>query len=183
MAVIGVISSFFVFGSLMGGGLEGKEAFIVMPTVQYATELVDTASGQLVPIEFASVAARISLENPPQSLVFLFFGIGCVVWLLVMFGIHQLRMVMRSVGVANPFTRENGRRLTWLAGMTLAFGVSITVSQILIASSMNRLVPLEGLSYRASIDFANIVGALVLWMIAEVFKAGVAMQEENELTV
>ncbi len=108
--------------------------------------------------------------------------VGCAVGILAL---SQLRAVFSTLREGRPFVPANAKRIGWIALATI-------VGEILRAAAIAfenyyamRHFTAEGLRFDASTDlnvFALINGLIIL-VIAEVFREGTRLDEEQSLTV
>jgi len=126
---------------------------------------------------------RFESVNRPAMAVYLV--IALVYAGVLLFVIHQLRMVFRSLVDGNPFSLENASRIR-LIGLFFIFGeiavsMLVFVCQLYVESALDT----SGLTIDPGLDIelSPIFGGLVLLVIAEVFRLGTKLQEDRDLTV
>ena len=132
---------------------------------------------------------RGSLRLPVATLPWWLFA---VIWtyvaaaaaLMLMF-LHHLRRIFQRVRAGTPFDATNALRLRWLGLLALALAMVTGVSELVTSLAVRgRLiserveVPL-GLSVDGSLVFFG----LVLLALAEIFRRGAELEEEQSLTV
>ena len=144
---------------------------------------LQSASGEPVEIEIESATAIIPLYQGSRRLqivsifgVFVLFGlVGC--------GLIQLRRFLGSIKKGQPFVAANAQRLRNLAWIIVAGGlvhpILYGITGILVKQSFPEF------NFRLSMagPFNAFFYGLVIFIIAEVFKIGVEMKEEQDLTV
>lgn len=81
---------------------------------------------------------------------------------------------------AEPFTAANERRLRWLIGLSLAFASSDLLRPI-ASIAIQDATGFDG--FEASWDFTSLFVALLLSALLEVWRHGVALRSEQELTI
>ncbi len=103
--------------------------------------------------------------------------------------IHQLLGLVRSIIKEKPFIRENVKRIRFIGLLLIGVEVFLLIIDKIIFWLSKGLIVLEDLSYRSSIslgtDLLNnwiFVGVMIL-IIAQVFKSGIELKEEQELTI
>jgi Protein of unknown function (DUF2975) len=118
-----------------------------------------------------------------------FFMANAVVLMLAMaFGlwiIGQLRAVVRAVRDGKPFIPENAARVRRL-GWAMIVGELIRTAVVFFESSYAmQHFSIEGLRFSTRPDFSvfAIVQGMIVLVIAEVFRAGTRLDEEQSLTV
>lgn len=100
-------------------------------------------------------------------------------------GVHQLRKVVFSLRDERPFAAANAARIRRIAYAVLAgelVRAAFTIgSNIYIA----RHFEAEGMSFdvRVNMSITTIVAGLIIFVLAEVFRAGARLEEEQSLTV
>lgn len=88
---------------------------------------------------------------------------------------------LTNININNPFTSSTSIIIERIAHLTIIIGViNFIIGQYVIA--------LEGLvtdhfKYNFSPDLTYIFGIGIIYLISQIFKRGVELQEENELTV
>jgi Protein of unknown function (DUF2975) len=97
--------------------------------------------------------------------------------------IRQLREFLRSLRHTHPFVADNATRLRRMAWLTLSLGLTISLSQLVLASQVTGYITAREISFHADIDWKTLLIGLGLFIIAEVFRIGVAMKEEQDLTI
>ncbi len=163
----------------------GSEAHMVLPV---AFEL-DAGTAQVTSgdhrnsgaIEQASGLLRLATPDRPWIAT----AAGAVMIVLVLWILAELAAVCRSVRDGQPFAADNVRRIRRLA---LAFALG-EVSRAAIVYSAHAYVAAHftaaHLRFTASphVDAPAIVSALVLLVLAEVFRTGTRLDEDQALTV
>jgi len=105
---------------------------------------------------------------------------------LAAYGIGLLRSVFRSLRSGSPFVAANARRLHRMGLTVLAIeALRILVTTTLIAPEMKALDSVEGQGWRVDVgpSWTIVFVACVFLILAEVFRRGTEMQDEQELTV
>jgi DUF2975 family protein len=105
---------------------------------------------------------------------------GCLLWVLT-----QLRHVFRSLSRGLLFIPENARRIRWV-GFTVIFGEFARAALVYFWSYYTSLhFTANGLRFVASTDFngITIVGGFAILVIAEVFREGTRLHEDQSLTI
>ena len=99
--------------------------------------------------------------------------------------LHHLRRIFQRVRGGAPFDPTNGTRLQWLGILAISLALLKGVSEFVTSMAIRgRLigerveVPL-GLS----VDGSLVLFGLVLLALAEIFRRGAALEEEQSLTV
>jgi hypothetical protein len=130
---------------------------------------------------------RGSLRFPTQSRAF-FGGSAAllVVFLALLLGVlGQLRAVFRTLRDGQPFVQANATRIRWIGVAVIV--IEVARSAIVFFENYYAMTHFtaEGLRFDAWPDvnaFAIVDGVIIL-VIAEVFRAGTRLDEEQSLTV
>jgi len=99
--------------------------------------------------------------------------------------VNELRHVFRSLSVGQPFLAENARRIRWV-GFAVLFG---ELGRALIVYFWSYYTSLhftaQGLHFVASVDISGvtIASGLAILVIAEVFREGARLHEDQSLTI
>jgi hypothetical protein len=110
----------------------------------------------------------------------LMLGIGILLWLTT-----ELQSVLRTVRDGKPFAPSNAtrvRRIAWI----LIVGEVVRAAIVYVENSYAAThFTAEGIRFTASADLsvAAIVEGLIILVIAEVFRAGTRLDEDQSLTV
>lgn len=107
-------------------------------------------------------------------------ALGYLLWIVT-----QLRYVFRSLSQGLPFVLANARRIRWvgLAVIFGEFGRAVIVYFWSYYTSLHFVA--DGLHFAASVDMnpITVVGGLAILVIAEVFREGARLQEDQSLTI
>jgi hypothetical protein len=130
---------------------------------------------------------RGNLRFPARKGAFLSGSLAVVV---LMFGyllwmVTQLRHVFRSLSRGLPFAAGNARRIRWV-GLAVIFGEAARAAVVYFWSYYTSLhFTVSGLRFAASADLSLItmVGGLGILVIAEAFREGARLQEDQSLTI
>lgn len=129
-------------------------------------ELTTEMDGPLPSTVFPAIIAMLAL---------VLILMGTIFWF-----IRNIQWIVESVGEGDPFTPANADRLRMLGWLTLgvqAVGLVIDV----VASFIRQNV--EVLDIAISVSLGGLVLALVLFILARVFREGARMREDLEGTV
>ena len=195
-----LLASVLVGTLVLAGGLEvsvhigpngepnfvaGSQAQMVLPVAfeldAGAAEVTSAARRNSGAIEQASGLLRLATPDRPWlAAAAAAVAIALVLWILA-----ELAALCRSVRDGHPFAPDNFRRIRRLA-LALALG---EVSRAVIVYSAHAYVAAhfaaDHLRFTASphIDAPAIVSALILLVLAEVFRTGTRLDEDQSLTV
>lgn len=104
---------------------------------------------------------------------------------LLLWGLTQLRQVFRSLSRGRVFLPENARRIRWVGFTVLCGEAARTAVVYLWSYYTSQHFTANGLRFAATIDFSGmtILSGLAILVIAEVFREGARLQEEQSLTI
>ncbi|MEW5784574.1 MAG: DUF2975 domain-containing protein [Bacillota bacterium] len=99
--------------------------------------------------------------------------------------IYQLRKIFATLVDETPFTSNNVRRIRFSGAAVIAGTLLKALLNTLIGVYFSKVVHLPGLelNYNYKIDFIGIFLGLVILILAEVFRQGARLQEDQDLTV
>lgn len=130
---------------------------------------------------------RGTLRFPVQNGAFFSGSISLILILfaLLLWALTQLRHIFRSLSRGLFFIPDNARRIRWV-GFTVIFGELARSALVYFWSYYTSLhFTVKGMHFVASTDFNGITilcGCAIL-VIAEVFREGTRLQEEQSLTI
>jgi hypothetical protein len=130
---------------------------------------------------------RGDLRLPAKKGAFFSGSVAVVVLMLgyVLWIVTQLRHVFRSLSQGLLFVPANARRIRWV-GLAVIFGELGRAAIIYFWSYYTSLhFVADGLRFAASVDMnpMTIIGGLAILVIAEVFREGARLQEDQSLTI
>lgn len=200
LRVIFLLGIFFYIGSILfgiinlitGGWPNGDPAGISFDLIAYvdvATTYSFTSGGQFADVASLSVSLDKFLSSDIKYRIFGYFD-NIIMYGLLLLMLKKLvdifTSLSESVKTAQFFAIENYDRIRNIVLLSIAFHVysmlkSIGVSWFLLEefSIMSKSV-----SYYA--DFGHLYSVfniLIIFVIAEVYKAGIQLKEESELTI
>lgn len=123
-------------------------------------------------------------RQPGQAIIFsmlvTLLVAGCTYVILM-----QLHKILATVLEHNPFVADNARRLRIIAYALFAISIFTSLANALSGWWIHEMIQLPGVEAvaRLRFDLGQVgVGVLIL-LLAEVFRLGVAMKEEQDLTI
>jgi hypothetical protein len=166
--------------------LEGDNVTMNLPI---ALELNVPVHGSSSSVETAATIEKLrgNLRFPIRRGAF-FYGNMFLVLLLFAFllwVLSQLRLVFRSLSQGLLFVPENARRIRWV-GLTVIVGELARAALVYFWSYYTSLhFTASGVRFVASTDLnaITIIGGLCILVIAEVFREGTRLREEESLTI
>ena len=188
LSIAGTI--FFMGKMLLGPVLEITEytSGLITP-IEFSVNEQGTAtfdSDQTVPVQINNAKGYFRIDRPiPTTLIVVFFLMNLVVSGLILWVIYVLWKIVQSVKQKNPFIVLNGRRLRIIAfsmiGIELSQGLANLIKMLYLAPQLQFETII--IQSKIHVSFHVIVAGLVILVIAEAFRIGVEMKEEQELTV
>jgi len=169
--------------------------FIAADNAQLGIPVSFTVDGQALKVAAPSLnvtAARISkargeLQFPPPGKATLAVPALVVVAMLAfaIWVIDQLRAVLRTLRAGQPFAPANAARIRWIGfaviGGELARAAIVWRANSYVVSHFSA----EGLRFdaRPDLSMATLVSGLIILVIAEVFRVGTRLDEDQSLTI
>jgi len=148
------------------GGLAG------IPLIMLNSDRVAREMAGGAPADLASVMTAI------QGLMLMaVLGAG-----LLFFFARLLGFIIDTVGKGDPFVPDNADRLRTMAWLALAFQL-LAIPIAALSAYIGLHVPAAALHVDPSISFNGVMMAIVLFILARVFRRGTQMREELEGTV
>lgn len=130
---------------------------------------------------------RGTLRFPAQSGRFLFANALLLILMLIvaLWGVRLVQGLLRTVRDGHPFVAANARRVRTIGWLVIGGEIARAVIVFLENDYARRFFSVDGLQFTARADFsvAAIIEGLVILVIAEVFRAGTRLDEEQSLTV
>lgn len=185
-----------VVGTLVLIGLPAAKAFggadfhygLELPvTAPFLEPAVQTALG-IAPVNLGIVRAELQLPIPmlPWSLVAVLWVYTAASIVLILLFLHNLRRIFQRVRDGAAFDTQNAIRLRALSVALLALAVLQAVAEVATSIAVR-----SGLAAGSSIavprgfhvDTTLILVALVLMALAEVFRRGAELEEEQSLVI
>ena len=183
-------ATFFMGKTLMGPilGVSDYSSGLSTP-MEFSVPEQGTAtfnSNQVVPVKIVGGRGVVQINRPvPNVLLIPFFILNFIFFGLILWIVYSLRKIVQSVRQKNPFTSTNGKRLRIIAfsmvGIELIRGLADLTKMLYLEPRLH----FETILIRSdiSISFHVIVAGLVILVIAEAFRIGAEIKEEQEFTV
>ena len=173
---------------VVGAGRADAFYQIEAPVVVHPT--ISLAGGWRVPGAHVNVAQVRATAAVPVSLVPA--GLVALVWLalavsaaLVLLFLHHLRRLFQRVRQGAPFDAGNAARLSWLGILLVCAAVWKCVTDFWMSLAISQMLEGGGDRLGTGVDLnlpVMLVG-LVLIGLAEIFRRGAALEEEQALVV
>jgi len=118
-------------------------------------------------------------------LIFVFVSIVIAVFIFILI---QLRNFLETLEDGDPFTMENARRIRIIGLVIIGSELGIKLAMIGSAAIIDSAVRIEGArlvwgELLSAFSLPSIFLGFVVLIIAEIFRLGVKMREEQELTI
>jgi hypothetical protein len=180
------VSAFHDIGNGQSGG-RGTE--IDIPVSFRVDAKVLPVSAPSLGIEGAQIEhVRGSLKfSPPPGASLVapaLFGLA-IMLALVLFVLGQLRAVFRTLRDGRPFVPANAARIRWIAFAVIAGEIGRTAIVYSSNSHVMTHFSANGLRFdaRPDLNVLTIVHGLIILAIAEVFRTGTRLDEDQSLTI
>ena len=135
--------------------------------------------------EIRKAQGELHFTNPRGVYAFAFMAWSYLALGIALVVVHQLRGLFRTLAARAPFDRSNAGRIRTIALALLAGQALGALMRVGFGNLLKQQFAAEGLTLAPAwgLNFAAILVALVLLVIAEVFRVGAEMKEEQDLTV
>ena len=183
-------ATFFMGKTLMGPilGVSDYSSGLSTP-MEFSVPEQGTAtfnSNQVVPVKIVGGRGVVQINRPvPNVLLIPFFILNFIFFGLILWIVYSLRKIVQSVRQKNPFTSTNGKRLRIIAfsmvGIELIRGLADLTKMLYLEPRLHFETIL--IHSDISISLHVIIAGLVILVIAEAFRIGAEITEEQELTV
>lgn len=172
------------FGGPEGGFHYGLELPVTAPTLQ---TMVQTAWGP-APLKLDDVRGELKLPIAalPWSFLALLWSYAAVGFALMLLVAHHLRRIFQRVRDGAAFDAENAVRLRTVGTLLLAIAGLNAVAELATSIAVRRGVAADSSLTVPSgfhLDLTLVPAALVLMVLAEVFRRGAALEHEQSLVV
>ena len=188
---LSIAGSIFFMGKMLLGPVLGITEYTsgLITPIEFSVNEQGTAtfdSDQTVPVQINNAKGYFRIDRPiPTTLIVVFFLMDLVASGLILWVIYVLWKIVQSVQQKNPFIVLNGRRLRIIAFSMIGIELSQGLANLIKMLYLEPRLQFETIIIQSKIhvSFHVIVAGLVILVIAEAFRIGVEMKEEQELTV
>lgn len=98
--------------------------------------------------------------------------------------LHHLRSLMASFAQSNPFSAENVGRIRWIGYLFMIGAALQSAIEVALGFFLRTLsIPGVEINPRITLDFQVVIAGLVILVLAEIFRLGVELREDHDLTV
>ena len=146
-----------------------------------------TAPGGVTKADITNARGSGNLKFPPPNAAVLMttavlaaVSLGIALWVLT-----QLRAVFRSLRDGHPFVAANATRIRWIGYAVIAGEVVRSLVTFGVNSYARSHFAADGLRFDAwpTVNVYAIIYGLIILVIAEVFRAGTRLDEDQSLTI
>ncbi len=139
-----------------------------------------TLQTDFVQVEFKDVA----IKNPKQ-LILGFLPFGIIMISLGMAIIYQLRKIFATLAAGTPFVLENANRIRKIGLLIFGGVVAQFVAGLFLSRAIMENVIIKGTIFTAKsgLNGGAIFIGLVILILAEIFRQGALLKEEQDLTI
>ena len=164
----------------------GSVQIELSPTAMDSVVSVPTTWG---PASLEVDAVRADLKMP---IVLLPWSIVALIWIMVATGtslillsLHHLRRIFQRVRDGAPFDAHNALRLRWLGFLLLALAALAAVIDLTTSLATREWLARNGVTVAMGLhmDGSLVFVALVLIALAEIFRRGAELEQEQSLVV
>lgn len=159
--------------------------YLIIGVMIFAMVMVAVGIGALLTVGHAQFTAAIAAEGAPASASWAIIGVMLLVevlFALIVLFCLQLRRIVLSVDQGDPFHPENATRLTRMAWLSLGLWI-VTLPIGAIVEWLDEVLGDAAQIQADGLDTNGLLMALVLFILARVFRRGAEMREDLEGTV
>ena len=183
----------FIFGlapaveSVLPVGINNTTSWPVY--IEIDPEVYSLQSELLGQGEIQTAQATVSFETPSPPPIGLSIAIliqGLILALATFIILLNLSLIFRSITEGEtPFVSENIGRIRWIAGLVILYSLVQEIGEAFIGDRIFGLAQNEGIDIVSRLEFGNgvVLVGLIIFALAEVFRYGVELQTEADLTV
>lgn len=158
---------------------------IAMVTFVIGVVSIGIGAGVLLVMKSTVVARLIENGGAAEAFwaILLMLPLAAALLMLAYRFAENLRAIIRTVELGDPFTPQNATRLQTMGWLTLAFqllAIPITAVGVWIESTTRGM---GDVNVDAEVSLNGLLLALVLFILARVFRTGAQMREDLEGTV
>lgn len=123
------------------------------------------------------------MYNESRFVFFAVYGFILTISILKAFLFYTVIRLMHSMDLSKPFSAFVARKFLQLSYYTLSIGLLSYIAKQWVENLMNRGFGIDTLNQFWADSQAFILMGAIIYIIATIFKKGVDIQTENELTV
>lgn len=128
---------------------------------------------------------QLPIATLPWWLVAVLWTRVAVVLALMLLSLHHLRRIFQRVRDGAPFDADNALRMRWLGVLLLALVVFDGVAELATSLAVSKGLPAGSVTVATGlhIDMPLVFVALVLVVLAEIFRRGAELETEQSLVI
>ncbi|HHT25861.1 MAG TPA: DUF2975 domain-containing protein [Firmicutes bacterium] len=138
-----------------------------------------------------ALGMRITFTDPAYKQLMLplylrFFGwVGLPLLAMSLYVIHQLKAVLGALCRNNPFAAENAEHMRNIGVAIIAWTVYQSIAYLIVGWYIARQIQIAGMTINPAFTFdaTLLFVGLVVLVLAQVFKVGIQLREDQELTI
>jgi hypothetical protein len=169
----------FLRGEVATHGLHETTSFPLPDGGEF--RMYDFKAQKLVMLDFATAQAFFQVRH----MAYLLFQ--NMTWVLAAFVFYQMFRIFKNIDFGQTFREENTRRMRWIALAVLFYPFVELESELLLKGIVSRLQGQDtGFTPLAIVSEQTILGGLlclVIFALAEAFRHGTHLQQEQDLTI
>lgn len=144
---------------------------------------LQSPTGEPFGLEVRTINAKVAFTSAQRALWLINPSFAIVGLMIASAFTHHLRQVVRSLYDESPFVAANTRRIRLLGWIMLIATIWQSVSAFVLTGVVESTTPATNLVHTLHFDFKPYLVVLAIFVFAEVFRIGVELKTEQELTV
>lgn len=179
--IVVIFGHAIISGDPVGERLEVPILFDLQPgSYDLTSDRLDVSGARIT-----DATGTLRFESPNALLMALYLGIATALLAVLLIVFQQLRKIFRSLTDSDVFTTANAFRIRFI-GLFVIFGeMAATLLEFLARHYIRARFETTGFVLRADFaaDLSTIFGGPVVLVIAEVFRTGAKIKEDQDLTI
>lgn len=185
IALLVLAFGLLAWGLASGGNVPGHLSLPVAVTIDPSLYSISAPDAGISGAELEELSGDLRFRSPDRQFVVFFavyLALGIAIVLMV---VYQLRRIIATLAGGTPFVPANAWRIHFIGWVVIAGEFVQEFIEFLGHVAVKTVFDTQGVAFHWSPDVSvtTIFWGCVLLALAEVFRLGVAMQEEQSLTV
>jgi hypothetical protein len=136
-------------------------------------------------VEDVRGSLRLPIAMLPWWFVAVLWTYAVAAFALMVTALHHLRRIFQRVRDGAPFDAHNARRLRWVGLLLLALALVNGVAELITALAVRRGLAGSSITVPSGVrmDVPIVLFALMLLALAEIFRRGAELEDEQRLVV
>jgi hypothetical protein len=136
-------------------------------------------------VEDVRGSLRLPIAMLPWWFVAVLWTYALAAFALMVTALHHLRRIFQRVRDGAPFDAHNARRLRWVGLLLLALALVNGVAELITALAVRRGLAGSSITVPSGVrmDVPIVLFALMLLALAEIFRRGAELEDEQRLVV